>query len=150
MFDARKITTLVMLGLFTGATFLALSLPAKAAFMPFLVGIPGMLLCLAQLVIDFRTDNRVEDAAVGQGKDEGSRSEVQMFLWLGLFTVALVGFGFVWGGPIIVMLFVRFSSKDTWLNAFFAGAGTFATLFGVFVWMLELKLFPGLVVQALF
>jgi hypothetical protein len=82
-------------------------------------------------------------------KDEGSRSEVQMFLWLGLFTLALVGFGFVWGGPIIVMLFVRFSSKDTWLNAFFARAGTFATLFGVFVWMLELKLFPGLVVQAL-
>ena len=64
--------------------------------------------------------------------------------------VALVGFGFVIGGPVIVTAFVRYSSRDSWKNALFAGAGTFAVLFGVFIWLLELSLFPGLIIEALF
>ena len=73
-----------------------------------------------------------------------------MFLWLALFTGALLGFGFVIGGPIIVTAFVRFSSRDSWQNALFAGAGTFAVIYGVFIWMLELSLFHGLILEAIF
>ena len=148
MLDGRKITTLVMLAVFTGAVLIALTLPSKAAFMPFLVGIPGILLCLAQLVIDIRGP-AVEPKGHRGGDDGEGRTEFQMFLWLFLFTFALIGFGFLWGGPVIVAMFIRFSSRDSWSNALFAGAGTFAVLFGVFVWLLELRLFPGLIVKAL-
>jgi hypothetical protein len=149
MLDGRKITTLVMLAVFTGAVLVALTLPSKAAFMPFLVGIPGILLCLAQLVVDFRGAEVAAKAPKGGGEDEG-RTEFQMFLWLFLFTFALIGFGFLWGGPVIVAMFIRFCSRDSWSNALFAAAGTFAVLFGVFVWLLELRLFPGLILKALF
>lgn len=145
--DGRKITTLVMLILFSGACLLALELPTKAAFMPLLVGVPGVLLCLAQLVIDFRAGAK-EDEDDGVKHDEASgKTELEVFLWLGLFTFALVGFGFVVGGPIIVGAFVRFSSRETWLSALFAAAGTFAVLYGVFIWMLELSLFHGLILE---
>lgn len=152
-FNARIMTTLVMLGMFSGGCLLALGLPTKAAFMPLLVGIPGTLLCFIQLVIDLR-HGRAERAAAAlkstadSAPDDG-RSEAQMFLWLALFTIALIGFGFIIGGPVIVALFIRYSSKDTWLNAIFAASCTFAVLYGVFLWLLELSLFPGLVIEYL-
>jgi hypothetical protein len=148
--NARFLTTLVMFALFVAACVLALGLPTKAAFMPLLVGVPGALLCGAQLILDLR---RGPDAPVEADEDDvdtSAQSEAQAFGWLALFAVALVGFGFVAGGPIIVGAFVRFSSKDTWKNAAIAAGGTFVVLWGIFIWLLELSLFKGLIVEALF
>ena len=146
--NARFLTTLVMFALFAGACILATGLPTKAAFMPLLVGIPGALLCGAQLILDLRRgpDASAEKNAVA---DTSAQSEVQAFGWLALFTVALIGFGFVAGGPIIVGAFVRFSSRDSWKNAAVAAGGTFIVLWGIFIWLLELSLFNGLILYAL-
>ncbi|MEQ8488323.1 MAG: tripartite tricarboxylate transporter TctB family protein [Marinovum algicola] len=158
-FDSKILTTLVMLALFAGASLLSLGLPAKAAFMPLLIGIPGVLLCAAQLVLDIRdaraTDRRLKadetnPTADAKSEDSGGRSELEMFFWLAVFTALLLGFGFVIGGPIAVLLFVHFEKKNNWLNALFAAAGTFAVLFGIFIWMLELTLFRGFLLEALF
>lgn len=149
MFDARKLVTLVMLAIFTGAVLIALTLPSQAAFMPFLVGIPGILLCLAQLFIDFTSPPAPRKDKAKASADD-AQSEAQMFLWLALFTGVLIGFGFLCGGPILVLLFVRFSSRDSWLNAAFAGSGTWCVLYGVFHVLLGLRLFPGLILKALF
>lgn len=146
-FDGRKATTLFMLVVFVGACLIALGLPQKAAFMPLLVGIPGSLLCLAQLVIDFRGGDSGARAKDGGTEDDAGRSETEMLAWILLFTGAIVGFGFIVGGPLIVTLFIRVSSQETWQRAVFAGAGTFAVLYGVFVWMLELSLFRGFVLD---
>lgn len=146
-FDGRTFTTLVMLALFAGACILALDLPQKAAFMPLLVGIPGTLLCLWQLILDLR---RTPDETVSTESAAKGRSETEVFLWLAGFAVALIGFGFVIGGPIIVFLFVRFSSDESTKNALVAGAGTFAVIWGVFIWLLELPLFEGLVLETFF
>lgn len=144
-FDGRIATTLVMLALFAGASLLALGLPQKAGFMPLLIGVPGTLLCLWQLVIDLRGGEvRDEEAPAAEGK-----SEIEVFLWLAAFSVALIGFGFVVGGPIIVFAFVRLSSGESTLNALIAGAGTFLVIWGVFIWLLELPLFQGLVLEAI-
>lgn len=153
-FDSKMLTTLTMLVLFGGACLLSIGLPAKAAFMPLLVGIPGVLLCAAQLVLDVRAARRVDDpsetAEPPTTEKEDGRSEFEMFFWLGVFTALLLGLGFVIGGPIAVLLFVHFEKKNNWLNAMFAAGGTFAVLFGVFIWMLELTLFDGFLIEALF
>jgi len=148
-FNARTATTIVMLALFASATLLALGLPSKAAFMPLLVGIPGTILCAWQLIIDLRRapDDVVEVDAEDQPQD--SRTETEVFLWLAVFAIALVGFGFVVGGPFVVAAYVRYSSRDTWGTALFAGAATLTALYGVFIWLLELPLFRGLVLEAL-
>lgn len=153
-FDSKILTTMVMLTLFAGASLLALDLPGKAAFMPLLIGVPGVLLCLAQLMLDIRNARAPKSPVAGTEKidtpGEGSRSEAQMFLWLGVFTVSLLGFGFVIGGPLAVLLFVHFEKKNNWQNALFAAAGTFAVLFGVFIWLLELTLFRGFIPETFF
>ena len=150
-FNGRTFTTVVMLTLFLGAIFLATGLPQKAAFMPLLIGIPGAILCFWQLVLDLRRApddlTAIEDPEDAPSKD--GQSEAQAFLWLAIFSGVLIGFGFVVGGPLVVAAFVRFSSHDSWKNALFAGAGTFAVLFGVFIWLLELTLFPGLILEAI-
>lgn len=154
IFNDRILTSLTMLALFSGACLLALELPSKAAFMPLLIGIPGVILCLAQLVLDIVRQGKaappVEAAEATEQTGDPAKSELEMFLWLIEFTIALLMFGFVVGGPLSVLLFVRFSSKDSWLNAFFAGAGTLVVLHGVFIWLLELTLFRGFVIEYLF
>ena len=150
--DGRKLTTLVMLAIFVAVCVMALSLPTKAAFMPLLIGIPGAILCAVQLVIDLRREPEAEIVApdpVANVTGDGAQSEAEAFLWLALFTVALLGFGFILGGPVIVGAFVRYSSRDSLQNALFAAGGTFAVLYGVFIWMLELSLFQGFVLEAL-
>ena len=146
-FDGRKATTLFMLLLFVGACLIALGLPGKAAFMPLLVGIPGGLLCLAQLVLDFRGEEADKERKDAGGDDDDGKSETEMFVWLILFTAAIVGFGFIVGGPLIVTLFIRVSSRESWLRALFGGIGTFCVLYGVFGWLLELSLFKGFVLE---
>lgn len=137
-----------MLILFAGACVLALGLPQKAAFMPLLIGIPGVILCLWQLVLDLRRPPDTRKAPDGEAEGEG-RTELEIFLWLAAFSVALIGFGFVLGGPLVVLAFVRFASGESWQNALLAGAGTFAVVFGVFIWLLELPLFQGLILEAI-
>lgn len=146
-FDGRTLTTFVMLVLFAGASLLALGLPQKAAFMPLLLGIPGTIFCLWQFVLDIRREPEPPRAA-DETEDGRGRSETEVFLWLGAFSVAMIGFGFLVGGPLVVLAFVRFSSRESWRNALVAGAGTFAVIYGVFIWLLELPLFQGLVLEA--
>lgn len=150
IFDGRKLTTLVMFTIFAGASLLALDLPTKAAFMPLLIGIPGAILCAAQFVVDLRAGPDAGGPpanAPEQQSDDDSQSEVQAFVWLAAFTVMLLCFGFIVGGPIVVGAFLRFSSRESWQNSLFAAGGTFAVLYGVFVWLLELSLFQGVVLE---
>lgn len=150
-FDGRTAITTVMLVIFAGASFLSLSLPQKAAFMPLLVAIPGTILCMWQLALDLRRAPSGEEAAERDGSDEeNARSEAEIFFWLGAFSVSMIGFGFVVGGPLAVLAFIRFASRESWLNAVIAGLGTLAVTWGVFVWLLEMPLFQGLVLEAVF
>lgn len=146
-FDGKITTTFVMFALFTGACLMSVGLAGKAAFMPLMVGVPGALLTGAQLIIDIRSARaRKEEPNVVAAKDkraEGAHTETEMFIWLGAFTSILLGLGFILGGPLAVLLFVRFGSKDSWRDALFASVGTLAVLYGIFTLLLGLSLFPG-------
>ena len=152
----RSIPELIMGIIFVAAVgfgplpgVLALGLPAKAAFMPLLIGIPGALLCAAQLVIDLRRAATEPQADAPAEQDVAGMSELASFVWLGLFAGALLGFGFIVGAPIIVTAYVKFASRDTWANALFAGGGTFVVMYGMFIWLLELSVFQGLILERL-
>ena len=53
------VMTLVMLTIFVVLVFVASGYPANARFMPFVVGLPAIGLCLLQLVLDLRERRRV-------------------------------------------------------------------------------------------
>ena len=57
------IMTIVMLTIFVVFVFIASGYPANARFMPFVVGLPAIGLCLLQLLLDMRERRRVAAAA---------------------------------------------------------------------------------------
>jgi hypothetical protein len=147
--SGRNATTLVMIAIFAGACLMALTLPGQAAFMPLLVGVPGLLLSLGQLVLDITghggpSEKSEADMARAATDRSKGRSEAVMFGWLGLFTVALIAFGFLIAGPILVLLFVRIASRAPWWQAIVAGLATLLVIWGVFVWLLGMPIFEGL------
>lgn len=68
---AKSPMTLVMLAIFVVMVGIATTYPAGARFMPFVVGIPAILLCLLQIVLDARAAN--ETAA-----PRDQRSEIEI------------------------------------------------------------------------
>ncbi len=152
-FDGRLLTTVVMFTIFASMSLLALGFPAKAGFMPLLVGVPGTILCFAQIILDLRRDKSAEIEAEKDAEpeetDETAKSELTMFMWLGAYTIGLLGFGFIIGGPILVFLYVRYCNRDSIRTALISGLGTLAVLYGIFIWLLELTLFEGLILRAL-
>lgn len=159
--NGRVLTSLFMLVLFATMALLAVGFPAKAGFVPLLIGIPGALLCFAQLVSDLRhpegepepPGKRGTHTDIGGGaadtSPEAARRERVMFAWLVGFTVALLGFGFLVGGPLIVFAYLRFGERESWFNAVFGGVGTFLVIWAMFVWLLELPIFDGLLLERL-
>jgi hypothetical protein len=146
IFSGRVATSLVMLAIFAAMTAIGLGYPEKARMMPLLVGIPGTLLALAQLIRDIRfpdVEAPTEEAA------RERRSEIGMFAWLALFLAGVMGFGFLHAAPVLVFAFMRFGQKESWAVALIGGFCTWVILYGVFTRILELFLFEGLLLPLL-
>jgi len=141
--NGRIITTTVMLAIFAGMSLMALGYPDKARFLPLLISVPGTLMCLAQLVFDIRgaLQDRTSEDTVEAALDHPR--EIKMFVWLGLFFVGVMSFGFLIAAPVLVFAFLRFGEKEPWLTAILGGLGAWIILYGVFTRLLELFLFEG-------
>ena len=70
-----------------------------------------------------------------------------MFLWFGLFVAGILAFGFVYAAPVLVFAFLKFREKERWRTAIIGGVAAWVVLYGVFVQLLELFLFDGLVID---
>ncbi|MBM3608340.1 MAG: hypothetical protein FJX29_07780 [Alphaproteobacteria bacterium] len=62
-FLARSAMTLVMLAIFTVMVAIAWPWPDEARFMPLVVGVPGIGLCLLQLLLDWRNRGARQDGS---------------------------------------------------------------------------------------
>ena len=68
--------TLFMLAVFVTMVAIAATYTEKARFMPFVVGIPGIGLCLLQLVLEFRLARRKRGAEEVGGAGAGGGRRV--------------------------------------------------------------------------
>jgi len=165
--------TLVMLGIFVVMVAIASRYPAEARFMPFVVGIPPILLCLLQLVLDARARHRppadassdieraqatasqivghqVEFGASGTTEPQLSPAETvhrELVLWgyfLG-FIAGIVLFGFWVAIPLFLVSFLRFQAKAGWRTALPLGVGASVALFLVFERGLKVQVHSGFV-----
>ena len=119
MVNGRVLTALIMLAIFLAATGMAFGFPEKARLMPLMVGVPGSLLALIQVFIEMRKAahelaerERVEapeerDAA----EREEKLAEANMFLWMFLFFIGILCFGFVYAAPVLVFGFLLAMSQ---------------------------------------
>jgi putative Ca2+/H+ antiporter (TMEM165/GDT1 family) len=137
IFEGRIAVSLIMLALFAGMVGYAFTFPADARFLPWVIGIPGLLFCIGQLIIELR--NRTPEE-----RDPGERRrELKMFAWFVAFIVAILLFGFVYAGPVLVAAYLYFDWHERPIVVVTSAIVAFAVLFGIFEWALELRLFGG-------
>ncbi len=144
LFTSRALTAVVMLAIFLTMSLMALGFPEKARLMPLMVGIPGSVLALLQVLVELRTsiDDALEfDAPAAQW------NERHMFTWLLLFLFGILGFGFIYAAPLLVFGFLHVGNKETIKVGALGAAGTWAVLYGLFEQAFEIPLFNGLLIE---
>jgi hypothetical protein len=143
MVEGRIVVAGMMLLIFAVMVGLAITYPPEARFLPLVIGIPGLVLSLAQFAIELR--GKDEDEKVYTAEDR--MAELKMFGWFFVFIAGIILFGFPYAAPIIVVLYLHFSWGEKWYVSLGAAAFAFAVLHGIFDYVLGLPLFEGLVYQ---
>ena len=144
--------TLVMLAILAGMVLVAAQYPPDSRFMPWVVGIPAIALCLLQLGMDLRAGRRSgraePQAGAGEIDPPGTlRREAAMWgFFLGL-VAGIVLFGFLAAVPVFVLLFLRTWARASWPLALGLVAAASAVLYLVFVQGLNVALHQGFVTQ---
>jgi hypothetical protein len=144
MLEGRILVSGIMVVVFAMAVLLSFSYAPEARFLPLVIGIPGLLLSVAQLIKELR-----ERPGILMIPEE-RRREARMFAWFVTFVGGLVLFGFMYAGPALVAAYLYFSGRERWYTALGAAFVTWAILYGVFERFLGLPLFDGLIVQWIF
>jgi hypothetical protein len=139
----RASASLTMVVLFAAFVGQALFFRREAAVMPLLIGVPGLILSLAQLIIDIRKTGRPEDEPIL------SAPERTIMLWLLGFVLGIIAFGFVIGASLLVAAYLIFVAGERWLAAAAGGTLCLAAMYGL-ERLLNIPLFEGLVIQYLF
>lgn len=159
--------TVVMLAIFTAMVMIAWQYPPQSRFMPLVVGIPAIALCLLQLYLDLR-HARASAPARGGGPGtkehtpgtEGRKIDIDMpefappasvrrelIMWgyfLGLVG-GVISFGFFLTIPVFVVVFLRYWAGTSWRFAIGLMIVASAVLYFVFVQGLGITPYPGFV-----
>jgi heme A synthase len=105
------------------AVLTALKWPPKAALFPLTMGIPLLVLCAAQTVVELRDPSVAE--ALG-------RRGFAVFAWMAVFIVLVLIAGFPVAVPIFIFSYLMMESRERWWLAIalaVAGWGFFHLLF---------------------
>ena len=89
------------------AVYAALRWPPKAALFPLTMGIPLLVLALAQTVMELRAPAGAADAA-------GGRKVLSVFGWMGAFIALVVLAGFPIAVPLFVFFYLALESREGW------------------------------------
>lgn len=157
--------TLLMLVIFTTMVAMATDFPEGAALMPFVVGIPGIGLCLLQLALDykraaglstyrFRTAPKAgkpEDMAVEEPEFGPRTVKRELVIW-GYFLSFIAGilvFGFYAAVPVMLTTFLRREAQTSMRLALLMGVGTTMVMYLMFGMLLHIRLHLGFVTPAI-
>lgn len=159
--------TAIMLLIFSTMVGIATLYPADARFMPFVVGIPGIALCLLQLGLDaaraydghlsrhFHTAPKagkpVETGPVELpefGRHTAKR-ELRMWGYFLAFIGGVLAFGFYLSVPVLLITFLRREAKASWRTTLLLGIGATVVLYLMFGALLQIRLHPGFVTSLL-
>jgi len=148
IWNARVLTALFMFLIFAIMTLLALDFPEKARLMPLMVGIPGSIMSFIQLLIEYRTAAKeLAEYVPSEEKQQEIKDERDMFIWLFIFFIGILAFGFLYAAPIIVFAFLYKYKKETVKISVISAIATWIVLYGAFQTGFELRLFEGLIVR---
>ena len=126
--------------IFTSAAVVArLNYPAEAASMPLIIGGVGAALSLLQLIVALRASRGAHEEQIDLRKD------LPIYLWVWAFVAAIVAFGFVLAAPVMLFVYLRWRSRESWWLCLLLSVAIWAILYGLFETVLGVPLFEGLV-----
>ncbi len=143
-FNGRTATAAIMTSIFAAMVGMATQYPPDARLLPYVIGIPGLILCIAQLIIEIKAGGSEIPASDKRELESETWSELRYFLWFPAFVASVLAIGFLGTALVMVFVFLRFDQKETMsLSAGFAVGGV-VVLYLVFELLLEMPLFRGL------
>ena len=118
------------------AVYTALRWPPKAALFPLVMGIPLLVLAVAQLVVDLRE----RPAAVQQaGRAWG------ILAWMVAFILLVLLLGFPLAVPVFVLAYLVTSGRESWLLSLVLAAAAWAAFYLLFQRLLHFPFEDGLI-----
>jgi hypothetical protein len=138
--NGRIVTSLAMVMLFGFFVVQAFFFRHEAAMMPLLVGLPGFILSLAQLIVEIRANGGNEDEPIISGPER------TIVLWIAGFTLGVIAFGFVLGAPLLLAAYLYFFAGERLAISVLGGGLCVAVMLGL-ERLLHLPLFEGLVIH---
>lgn len=143
--------TLVMLALFAGMVAVATTYMPDARFMPLVVGLPGVALCLLQLVLDLRRadqpDEMPDETTQSLSVPASIRDELRTFGYFAGFIAGVLLFGFLIAVPVLVTLYLWREAEVRPARALLAAMVFTLALHLAFERGLGFSLHPGFVVS---
>ncbi|NRP74359.1 hypothetical protein ILFOPFJJ_05281 [Ensifer psoraleae] len=152
--------TIVMLAFFIVMVGLSMEFPAKARFMPLIVGLPAIALCLVQLGIDLMPSSKSafhSAPRAGVAHQAGPEpelpefgphtvsQEILMWTYFVAFVAAILVFGFYASVPVLLVTFLRREAEASWRFALSLAAVATLVLYLMFGALLHIQLHPGFV-----
>ena len=149
MNSGNFVMTVVMLSVFVVMVGIAAQYPPDARFMPFVVGIPAIALCLLQLALDVRGLLGVKAPAPADGGGRTLRREIVLWSYFVGVIGGILLFGFLLTIPVFLVAFLRHWAQASWRFALGLTAAASVVLYWVFVQGLGVALHPGFVTEYL-
>jgi hypothetical protein len=139
--------TLVMLAILVAMVGMAAQYPPDARFMPWVVGIPAIALCLLQLGRELGAARR----AAGEAQGEPGTLPREAVMWS--YFLGLVGgilfFGFLLAVPAFLLVFLRQRARASWPLALGLVVAASLIYYLVFVEGLNVALHQGFITEYL-
>ncbi len=138
--------TIVMLAIFATMVAVALTYSTSARFMPLVVGLPAIVLCLIQLAVDL-SGRRRRSAKASETRELGPHTraaEIRNWAWFAGFIAVVLLIGFQLAGPLLVFGYLWREAGVRPGRAALAAALFAAWIHGMFVVLLGFELHGGL------
>lgn len=146
------LVTVVMLAIFVAMVGMASTYPAGARFMPYVIGLPAIGLCLLQLALDLRRMRRPQAARATEAPGETSDAEegtpdpvaeVKTWAYFVVFVAGVLLFGFLPCIPVLVTLYLWREAQVRLLTAAISAAGFTLLVHLMFERVLRFRLHEG-------
>ena len=82
-----------------------------------------------------------------QKYNKNKKNEIQMIIWMLLFFIGLLCFGFIYASPILVFSFLYIGKKESLIISIISCVCTFLVIYGFFEKTLKIPLFNGLIIE---
>jgi len=122
------------------AVFTALRWPPKAALFPLVMGIPLLVLALAQMVIDLREPQRPE------GPPGAGLAALAILAWMAGFIAVVLLIGFPLAVPLLIFAYLRVASREPWPLSIALAAAAWGIFYLLFQKLLHFPFEAGLLI----